>query len=234
MFFPEKLKSIEPHFNVLEIGPGGLPHPRANIFLEKRFDDEIEKAFQRGYAPKLETKKPVVFYEGGVFPFEDKQFDYVICSHVLEHVNDIGLFISELSRISNMGYLEYPLIYYDYIYNFDVHLTFLKKNGSCINWIPKHETELSKFRPVQEFFFETIKKNYHTFINQMKQYFFEGFEWRDDLQTKRVYDINEVCIPMKTLEIPDFNDIIASKKPIVAHSAKQKLKNKLKSIIDKI
>ena len=46
-------------------------------------------------------------------PFKDKEFDFVIASHVLEHVDNIEKFISELERISNKGYIELPTILED-------------------------------------------------------------------------------------------------------------------------
>ena len=41
-------------------------------------------------------------------PFKNKEFDFVISSHVLEHVEDIFYFIKELERISSKGYIEIP------------------------------------------------------------------------------------------------------------------------------
>ena len=41
-------------------------------------------------------------------PFKDKEFDYVILSHVLEHVPNLIEFISEIERISKAGYIELP------------------------------------------------------------------------------------------------------------------------------
>ena len=40
--------------------------------------------------------------------FKDNQFDFVISSHVIEHVEDVPFFISELERISKKGYIELP------------------------------------------------------------------------------------------------------------------------------
>ena len=34
-------------------------------------------------------------------PFKDKEFDFVIASHVIEHVEDFEFFINELERISH-------------------------------------------------------------------------------------------------------------------------------------
>jgi len=43
-----------------------------------------------------------------ILPFKDKEFDYVIASHVVEHVEDFEFFLKELERISNKGYIELP------------------------------------------------------------------------------------------------------------------------------
>jgi len=41
-------------------------------------------------------------------PFKDKEFDYVILSHVLEHVSNLVDFVNEVERISKAGYIELP------------------------------------------------------------------------------------------------------------------------------
>ena len=38
----------------------------------------------------------------------NNEFDFVIASHVLEHVEDFKFFIKELERVSNKGYIELP------------------------------------------------------------------------------------------------------------------------------
>ena len=45
--------------------------------------------------------------------FKDNQFDFVIASHVIEHVKDVNTFIKELSRVSSKGYIELPTILED-------------------------------------------------------------------------------------------------------------------------
>jgi SAM-dependent methyltransferase len=129
MFFPQLIKNIQTGDKVLEIGPGAGPHPRSDVFLELKLDSEEEYVKQFGQDKKLQTEKEIVFYDGTKFPFTDKQFDYVICSHVLEHVPDVEYFLSEVFRVSRKGYFEYPLITYEYLFNFDVHFNFLKWDG---------------------------------------------------------------------------------------------------------
>ncbi len=46
-------------------------------------------------------------------PFKDKEFDYVILSHVLEHVPNLLEFKDELIRIAKSGYIELPTKFYD-------------------------------------------------------------------------------------------------------------------------
>ena len=41
-------------------------------------------------------------------PFKDKEFDYVVCAHVIEHVNDPIFFKKEIERIGKSGYIELP------------------------------------------------------------------------------------------------------------------------------
>ncbi|HYI38564.1 MAG TPA: methyltransferase domain-containing protein [Thermoleophilaceae bacterium] len=42
------------------------------------------------------------------WPFEDDQFDFVVCSHVLEDIRDPLWVASELSRVAKAGYVEVP------------------------------------------------------------------------------------------------------------------------------
>ena len=41
-------------------------------------------------------------------PFADNEFDFVVASHVIEHVKDPKKFIAELERVSKKGYIELP------------------------------------------------------------------------------------------------------------------------------
>jgi len=196
MFFSERLLSIKNSDKVLEVGPGGLPHPRSDVFLELKFDSEEEEKKQRGNADKPEYNKPVIYYDGKTFPFKDDEFDYIICSHVLEHVENVDEFLSELKRVAPNGYIEYPRIYYDYLYNFIPHKNFILKKGNTIFWMTKEESGFNKFAPVHAFFQNYNSKGF--FANDLlnlKDAFFEGFEWfRDNITSQKTSDIENVCI----------------------------------------
>ena len=52
--------------------------------------------------------KNFIKISGKKLPFKDKEFDFVIASHVIEHVEDFEFFVKELERISSKGYIELP------------------------------------------------------------------------------------------------------------------------------
>src|SRR2546430_6342369 len=208
MFFPELIKSIKPSDRVLEIGPGGTPHPRADILLEYDFTSASTAEAKRGYAPPLRTSKPLVFFKGERFPFENHEFDYVICSHVIEHVGDVTAFAAELSRVGKAGYLEYPTIYYDYLYNFPEHLSFVKLNRGRLYWMSKSDSPLAHFQSVQSLFYESLRQRYYALIDDLKPYFFEGFEWKgavEAVKTSRLDDLvfDRVKLAPKEVTAPE-------------------------------
>lgn len=194
MFFPEKIKRIRKTDRVLEIGPGGSPHPRADVLLELRFDDPREALNQRGGTEPLRTDKVTVYYDGGKFPFGDREFDYVICSHVLEHVPDVESFVAEMFRVAPMGYIEYPTIYYEYLYNFSVHVQLVNFESGELWYMPKCESSLTTFQPVQTLFHRSLELGYSDLVEDLKTVMFQGFEWHKSFPVRRASKIEELSI----------------------------------------
>jgi hypothetical protein len=191
VFFPERIH-IQAGDRVLEVGPGGTPHPRAHVLLERRFAEE-EAAAQRGHTPPMKTSQEVVLYDGGRFPFEDRAFDYVICSHVLEHVEDVPAFTAELSRVAQRGYLEFPTVFYEYLYNFRVHRNVLHFAGGELLWMPKAGLPFSPFLPVQTFFYNSLAHGYDEIVVSLKEQMFVGFEWQETIVTRETTDLAALC-----------------------------------------
>lgn len=127
MFFPTRIKSITKSDRVLEVGPGNNPFYRSDVLLEKRFEDEETALRQAGGVERRASRKETVYYDGGAFPFEDNAFDYVICSHVIEHVpvSELELFISELVRVAKKGYVEFPSYRFEMINDLDEHVSLI-------------------------------------------------------------------------------------------------------------
>jgi SAM-dependent methyltransferase len=177
MFFPDRIKNIQPGDKVLEIGPGSNPYHRSDILLELKFETEEDRHAQFGHTGPLHTDKKIVYYDGTLFPFEDQSFDYIICSHVLEHVPDPEAFLKEIFRVGRKGYFEYPMAYYDYLYNFEVHVNFLKYEGGVLYFMKKNESNLEAFRPIQEFFHESLRRGHVTLVDSLIPVIMQGFEW---------------------------------------------------------
>jgi ubiquinone/menaquinone biosynthesis C-methylase UbiE len=57
-------------------------------------------------------------------PFDDKSFDVVICSHTIEHIFEIGDFISELKRVTRKKLIVVTPKQRYYFYSLDEHLQF--------------------------------------------------------------------------------------------------------------
>jgi SAM-dependent methyltransferase len=87
---------------VLEVGSGGSPYFRANVLI-----DAYAESRERHWAPFI-TDRPSVLGMGEALPFQDKSFDFVIASHVLEHSADPENFLNELQRVAKAGYIETP------------------------------------------------------------------------------------------------------------------------------
>lgn len=89
---------------VLEVGSGHNPSYRSNVIVEKFIDTN----YHRSGNVKLYPHQAFVNADGENLPFQDKEFDYVICNQVLEHVDDPVKFIKEQCRVAKRGYMETP------------------------------------------------------------------------------------------------------------------------------
>lgn len=192
MFYPERITRIKAGDRVLEVGPGSAPHPRSDVLLELEVDSDAERERQQGGAGRLATDKPVVYYRGGRFPFRDGEFDYVICSQVIEHVDDVPLFAAELARVACAGYVEFPSAVYEYLYNFDVHVNFVAFRRGELCYMKKAETPLDYFAGVQRFLRTTLQQGYSGLVDSLVRDMIEGFEWTGSLPVRRVTRFDDI------------------------------------------
>ena len=91
-----KIIKENPKWKILDIGCGYRAHPYASVIADV---EDLSNHYEGKKFIKINGKK---------LPFKDKEFDFVIASHVIEHVEDFEFFINELERISSKGYIELP------------------------------------------------------------------------------------------------------------------------------
>jgi hypothetical protein len=53
----------------------------------------------------------------------------------------------------------------------------------------KQESGLMNYSEIQLFFNKTCKLGYYDLINDFKEYFFQGFEWFNTIESRRVDDL---------------------------------------------
>ncbi len=94
--FIEKTLSANKNWNILDIGCGYNANSYSTVICDVQ---DLTNFYKDKKFIKLEEKK---------LPFKNKEFDFVIASHVMEHVQDIEFFIKEIERISYKGYIELP------------------------------------------------------------------------------------------------------------------------------
>jgi L-malate glycosyltransferase len=117
---------IPSHARVLDVGSGHQPNRRANVLLDKFTGETIHRTTQEIVVPQGKE-----FVEGDALamPFEDKSFDFVIASHIAEHVDDPEKFCREMSRVGKRGYIETPGPLTEYLMPTKSHKWIVSKKG---------------------------------------------------------------------------------------------------------
>tara|TARA_Y100001970_G_C14126429_1_gene799185 strand:- start:533 stop:1147 length:615 start_codon:yes stop_codon:yes gene_type:complete len=83
-------------WKILDVGCGFRANKYASVIADIQ---DLSKFYKDKKFIKIGGKK---------LPFKDKEFDFVIASHVIEHVEEFDFFLKELERISSKGYIELP------------------------------------------------------------------------------------------------------------------------------
>lgn len=165
--------NIRPEDRVLEIGPGGSPHPRANVLVDKYLGEEGRG--QRGGLDLKTDGKPLVIADAVFLPFADKTFDYVICSHVLEHIEQPDLLLQELARVGSRGYVECPSEIYELLWDVPEHLWFVNVDDGLVLRRKTRENAgyFGKFWPLAYNYLPEFK----TFLRTYPELFIVSYMW---------------------------------------------------------
>lgn len=115
---------------VLDVGSGDKPHWRADVLLD-RYVGAVHGGQRSGRAA-ARVARPLFDADAATMPFADDVFDYVVCSHVLEHVPDPAAVVGEMARVGRAGYIEVPEAASAKILDFPSHLWWCRLDGSTL------------------------------------------------------------------------------------------------------
>jgi SAM-dependent methyltransferase len=140
---------IPSNARVLDVGSGHQPNRRANVLLDKYIGGTIHRTTQEIVVPQGKE-----FVEGDALamPFENKSFDFIIASHIAEHVDDPEKFCHEMSRVGKRGYIETPGPLTEYIMPTKSHKWIVTKKG-CILYFRENKVIKSFFPLFFRFFY---------------------------------------------------------------------------------
>jgi hypothetical protein len=105
---------VGPDALVLDVGGGMRPFPRADWVIDAISYEERgavgwdESREDERFASDTWIRRDICSREP--WPFEDRRFDFAVCSHTLEDVRDPVWVASELQRVAAAGYVEVPAL----------------------------------------------------------------------------------------------------------------------------
>ena len=116
--------------NIIDVGAGD--GNILSVLSEKNYCSDLtaveisNSAIQQIKKKKIPGLKEIKQFDGYNLPFDDKQFDLAICSHVIEHVEHPRKLLSEIKRISKNQVFEVPI---DFSFHVDKKINFFTSYG---------------------------------------------------------------------------------------------------------
>ena len=174
---------IAPGELVLDVGSGGYPFGKATHLVDLYTGETTHRSNQ------LDTGgRPLVVADLSNLPFKDKSWDFVFCSHVLEHLDQPGQGMRELMRVGRRGYIELPTRLSDVMLNFTKLQNHHRWHGLLmgdtlvfLEWLPQERKNMGS-----EYFFQCLQSSYHnefqSFFERNWDVFFVRYHWRDRIK----------------------------------------------------
>lgn len=157
--------NIRPNERVLDIGSGGYPFPYATVLVDRFLETSKHR-----HEPLVRRDKPLILADIHSLPFRNKCFDFVYCSHVLEHVDNPVRACEEIIRVGKRGFIETPTMGKDALFAWarDMHKWHLVAIGQNLCFFEYSQRQLDGIRssawrdlifskwyhPLQEAFYE--------------------------------------------------------------------------------
>ena len=159
---------------VLDVGSGDNPHVRADILCDAYLMDSEERS---GKFDLIIDGRPFVFADACKLPFRDKAFDFIICRHLLEHMENPVTLLEELMRVGKAGYIESPSSLMERLYGWSFHRLLIDQEKDVLVIRPKLEEELGILP-------DEIKRNlyWRKLVETNHDTFLISYFWRDKIR----------------------------------------------------
>lgn len=166
---------VKSHDLVLDVGSGDNPHVRADILCDAHLLDSGERS---GKFDLIVDGRPFVFADACKMPFKDKAFDFIICSHLLEHMRNPADLLEELMRVGKAGHIEAPSSLMEKLYGWSFHRLLVDYGGNSLVIRPKSKDEKYGIIP------EEIKKStcWERLVKDNSQYFLVSYLWKEKIE----------------------------------------------------
>lgn len=163
---------------VLDVGSGGDPLPFATVLADRFIEPSVHRSSEF-----RSDGKPVYECDICDMPFGDKEFDYVVASHVLEHVDNPIAACKELQRVGQAGYIESPTFMKDALFSWakGMHKWHIIAQGNTLFFFEYTERQKEGIRSqsFERLIFSTIYHPLQKAFNDNQDIFNTMFEWVD-------------------------------------------------------
>jgi uncharacterized protein YbaR (Trm112 family) len=195
--------SINSSMKILEIGAGGAPNKLSSILVDK-FLNEENALRQRG-GKQIVIDRPFVKANATLLPFKEKSFDYLIASHVVEHIpiKEMNNFFSEINRVSKSGYIEAPSVLFECLLDIPEHNWIVGCKNSTVHMCKKEQKDISC---LTKFFKPMFQKDPAFWKNNVLRYadlWLTGLEWKGHVDYKIHNKLDEIIDLYDQTEILD-------------------------------
>ena len=136
---------LKPRDRVLDVGSGHNPHLRADVLCDSEGAQDSQRPASLGIHI---DRRP--FYQASAqsLPFPDRSFDFVICRHLVEHVEDPGELLGELTRVGRRGYIETPSPAWELLNPTSYHRWMVQWDGDRLHFWRKHPAFFENLKPL--------------------------------------------------------------------------------------
>jgi uncharacterized protein YbaR (Trm112 family)/SAM-dependent methyltransferase len=165
---------IGPNDLVLDIGSGHNPHPRADVLCDRYIDDDTERA------GAIKADRPLIVADAHDLPFKDQAFDYVVTSHIIEHMEDPVRFCRELMRVARAGHIASPSEMAEKLFYWPFHRWYVNKIGDTLVLHPKNN-DPNIFGELFDYLYE-YNPWYARFQRSLPDLFWIEYEWAGEIK----------------------------------------------------